>query len=409
MPPLSRRAGRRACTRHAPSAVRPRSPRVVGGSVERRQRRARVDVDDAEGLFRRSLGRGGLLEDELPRIDRLGERIERDLPDVLVLDQDLERRGVVALVGLVLVEAGTEGEEVLPEGGLLGLDRGVQEHRDADRREDADDRHDDEQLYEREAAAPGGREGVGRGRRRALRHGSEEARHASPVLVLRAVQTRLFGKGVDVVDVLPPPAGRVGVVLQAPKPPLRLSRHRVDWNPPEKLPHFLDLPHQLDPLHERLELLRVPFGRELDRDQPLVGEALVLVDGRAHRPERLLQLDLLHPRPVEPCHGDDHRRQHEDQRDDDDELDERVAAGAGRGHPDRLRGPPTGPRRPLRVGVRRSFRNPPPPKSGRASSQGQGRGRRSARAHRSADRRRPSSNRDRPSRDRFRGRRRGAC
>src|SRR5512135_2885266 len=128
-------------------------PGVVRRVVDRRDLLgAALDVDDARLLVRRGgVRRVRLLHDDLPRVRRLRERVDRDLAEVFLGHERLQRVGVVALVRVELVEAGPEREEVLAQRRLLGPDGSLLELRHGDRDQDPEDGHHDEQLDEREA------------------------------------------------------------------------------------------------------------------------------------------------------------------------------------------------------------------------------------------------------------------
>src|SRR4051794_31652241 len=57
----------------------------------------------------------------------------------------------------------------------------------------------------------------------------------SPLPVGNAVQAHAPRQGVDVVDVLAPPGGRIEGVLVAAQPPFALAGHRIDRNPAQEL------------------------------------------------------------------------------------------------------------------------------------------------------------------------------
>ena len=101
-------------------------------------------------------GRLQLLDLDRPGVPGLRHRVDRDLTQVPVRHEGRQVRRVVPLVAVVLVDRAPQREEVLAERRLARPLRRVAQGRDRDGREDADDRHDDEELEEREArlAAP---------------------------------------------------------------------------------------------------------------------------------------------------------------------------------------------------------------------------------------------------------------
>src|SRR5262252_9019109 len=98
-----------------------RSPVTVIRSVERLVLRVAVDVDDSrDGNLARVLRRIRILLHREDPVRGLGHRIDRDLPHVAVLDEELERRRELAAVTLVLVDEAAEGEEVRAQRRLAG-------------------------------------------------------------------------------------------------------------------------------------------------------------------------------------------------------------------------------------------------------------------------------------------------
>src|SRR6476661_727321 len=89
----------------------------------------------------------------------------------------------------------------------------------------------------------------------------------SPLPVGDAVQAGPLRKGEDVVDVLAAPGGRVEGVLVAAEAPLVLAGHRIDRNLAQELELLVHLADDRHPLDQHVELLRVPLGAEVHRDQ----------------------------------------------------------------------------------------------------------------------------------------------
>src|SRR6266496_3915707 len=81
----------------------------------------------------------------------------------------------------------------------------------------------------------------------------------SPVLIERPFDRPVRGKREHVIDVLPSPGDRVGIVLKAAFAPLRLFRHRIDGDPAKKLLLLVDLSYQRDPFDEGFQVRRIPF------------------------------------------------------------------------------------------------------------------------------------------------------
>ena len=79
-----------------------------------------------------------------------GHGVGGDGPQVPLLQQGLQGLGVLALVGVVLVDAVAELEQVLAKHRLLGLDDGGLVVRQRDGGQDRDERHHRDQLEERE-------------------------------------------------------------------------------------------------------------------------------------------------------------------------------------------------------------------------------------------------------------------
>src|SRR2546426_10880773 len=87
----------------------------------------------------------------------------------------------------------------------------------------------------------------------------------SPVLVVRlAVQRLPLRGGIDVVDVLVAPGGRVRFVLVGAQPPVLRVGHRVDRDAAQELDLLPERPGLLDPVDQGVEggraALRVPPG-----------------------------------------------------------------------------------------------------------------------------------------------------
>src|SRR5512137_2931020 len=102
-----------------------RSPSVVGRAIDRRLLfRSGFDVDDPRDLVEQGILGGGQLPDLDPRRGLASDRIDRDGPEVAVLDEGLEGGRVLALVLGVLVDEPAQDVEVLLEHGLAGLDGG---------------------------------------------------------------------------------------------------------------------------------------------------------------------------------------------------------------------------------------------------------------------------------------------
>src|SRR6266545_1991935 len=133
------------------------SPLAVGGAVDRLERRTGMDVGDSglsfvvlAGLGARVL-RVDLFVGEHPAVALPGHGIDRHLLQIALLDELIEAGGVLPLVTVVLVDDVAQGMEIGLEHRLLGVDRYVLQGRHGDGRQDADDRHDDDQLEEGES------------------------------------------------------------------------------------------------------------------------------------------------------------------------------------------------------------------------------------------------------------------
>src|SRR4029078_8754193 len=116
-----------------------------------------------------------------------------------------------------------------------------------------------------------------------------------PFTIGRAVDAGAAGERVDVINVFAPPDPAAGRVLIAAQPPLRLAGHRVDGDAAQELRLLVDLADDVAACYQRVELLRVAVGAEVDGDHAGVAVALVVVDGVAHLAQRRLELGLLHP------------------------------------------------------------------------------------------------------------------
>src|SRR5213593_4335503 len=87
-----------------------------------------------------------------------------------------------------------------------------------------------------------------------------------PVRVLRAVERDPAARRPDVEDVRAVPEVGVPVLLVRPEDPVGLSGHRIDRDPPKELQLPLLQLARVQPLHERLELRRVPLRIRLLED-----------------------------------------------------------------------------------------------------------------------------------------------
>src|SRR6185503_4113694 len=157
---------------------------------------------------------------------------------------------------------------------------------------------------------------------------------ALPVPVLGAVERSALERGVDVEDVLPAPARRVGLVLVGSHPPFGGVRHRIDRDPAQEL----ELPaggvvRGADPIHQDLEIRGIAFAADLDVERANlaeIGGVLVFVDRRAHLAQRPPQLGLARALRGHLGERHDRRRQNRDQRRHHQHLDEAVTVSANR-------------------------------------------------------------------------------
>src|SRR5262245_7833606 len=149
-----------------------------------------------------------------------------------------------------------------------------------------------------------------------------------PVFVFRSIERCTAGSRVDVENVLAAPLRRVGLVLVRAHAPLGAARHRIDRDTAQKLElaarRIVRRRYAVD---EHLKIGRIVLAADLDverSDLPEVRGVLVLVDGRAHLPERAPELRLARARRRHLREGHDRRREDDDDRRHDEQLDERV-------------------------------------------------------------------------------------
>ena len=178
----------------------------------------------------------GFGRNRLPRVGGLRDGILGNLPQVAVADQRVERRGILPLVGVVLIDGVAHAEEIGLQHRLLRASDGVLVLDQPHRRQNRDQRDHDEQLDEREAAIADRCPWlVWFSTDARVRHSPSSMvyRRTSPCTSCRpglAVRLR-----VDVVDVAAAPRRRVGPVAVGAHPPLGRMRHRIDRHAPQEL------------------------------------------------------------------------------------------------------------------------------------------------------------------------------
>src|ERR1019366_6315851 len=95
---------------------------------------------------------------------------------------------------------------------------------------------------------------------------------------------------MHVEDVLSAPAIGVRIILVGAQPPIGRVGHRVGLYGAQE-PHLLV--RDVDPIHQRLEVGRIPLAVRLDLNSSLVGCIFVAVDGVAHLPQVAAEFALL--------------------------------------------------------------------------------------------------------------------
>src|SRR6476620_1161099 len=82
-----------------------------------------------------------------------------------------------------------------------------------------------------------------------------------PVTIFRSIQCGAVEGGADIENVLPTPVGGIRIVLIGPQGPLRVLRHRINRDTPQKLEFAAGgVVGRRDAVDQRFEIGRVPFA-----------------------------------------------------------------------------------------------------------------------------------------------------
>src|SRR6185312_682108 len=148
-----------------------------------------------------------------------------------------------------------------------------------------------------------------------------------PLRIRSSIRRLVHALRVNIENVLPAPAHAGRVVLHTPHAPFARIRHRVDRNPPQKLDLCIRrLTRPLHAVHQRVERFGITIRVQLlDPQLSRIGHVFVLVDRRVNLVQRFSQLPLLETPHVPARHRHRHARQHKQNRERHDQLDERHA------------------------------------------------------------------------------------
>src|SRR6185295_3804994 len=151
-----------------------------------------------------------------------------------------------------------------------------------------------------------------------------------PILVLGAVERLTVRLRIDVEDVAARPGRRVGLVAVGAHAPLVGMRHRIHRDPPQELQlHAGGVVVLGDAVDQDLEAggIILAAGRQIERrDDARIGRVLELVDRHPHLAQRAPQLGLALALDADLGQRHDRRRQDQEDRAHDEQLDEREAA-----------------------------------------------------------------------------------
>src|SRR5229473_3751314 len=98
---------------------------------------------------------------------------------------------------------------------------------------------------------------------------------------------------MNVKDVTPTPARRVGVILNRSQAPFGASGHGINWDSAEESFLLTAAATVFDPFDECVEIWRVAFAAGFDADQIEVGRVLKVVDGVSHLAKIPVKLSFL--------------------------------------------------------------------------------------------------------------------
>ena len=126
---------------------------------------------------------------------------------------------------------------------------------------------------------------------------------------------------MNVEDVIPTPACRVGVVLNGPQAPFGPSSHRINGNSAEESFLLTAAATVFDPFDECVEIWRVAFAAGFDADQVEVSRVLKVVDRVAHLAKIPAKLGFLCTDDRKPHDGKRRGREDEQNAGCDDQLE----------------------------------------------------------------------------------------